>query len=143
MIHGTLIRAWRTAGVAGWVACLLLAGCDGRPAGDAQRAHGDPQRISSAGFEERATALEACQQKLELAFELGLVQNLDTDSARPALVVGPGWSLLQPGQQHGIAHAAACFIGGGEAGRREVLDLRDAASGDVVATWSGEALQTQ
>jgi hypothetical protein len=142
MIHGTLIRAWRTAGVAGWVACLLLAGCDGRPAGDAQRAHGDPQRISRAGFEERA-ALEACQQKLELAFELGLVQNLDTDSARPALVVGPGWSLLQPAQQYGIAHAAACFIGGGEAGRREVLDLRDPVSGNVVATWSGEALQAQ
>ncbi len=143
MIPRHLIRAWRTAGVAGWLACLLLAGCGGRPAGDAQRAHGDPQRISRAGFDEKVTALEACQQKLELAFELGLVQNLDTDSARPALVVGPGWSLLQPAQQYGIAHAAACFIGGGEAGRREVLDLRDAASSDLVATWSGEALQTQ
>lgn len=143
MIHGTLIRAWRTAGVAGWVACLLLAGCDARPIGDAQRAHEDPQRISRAGFEEKVTALEACQQKLELAFELGLLQDLDTDSAPPALVVGPGWSLLQPAQQHGIAHAAACFIGGGEAGRREVFDLRDAVSGNVVATWSGEALQAQ
>jgi hypothetical protein len=74
---------------------------------------------------------------------LGLLQDLDTDSARPALVVGPGWSLLQPAQQQGIAHAATCFIGGGEAGRREVFDLRDAASGNVVATWSGEALQAQ